>query len=236
LSAPEQQILKTASVVGEHFSVWAITVALEMCTESIEDLCDGLCERGRFITSTGIRELKNGLASASYAFKHSLYRQAVYRKLSDVSRSRLHRSLGERLSTLYSANRPELASELALHFEEGGDYERAVDYLLLTAENAARRFAHRDSIQILQHAQEFLPKLNMDVSVEREILIWKLIGDAHYALGEVIEAARAYEMEVAQAAQAGRTEAQVSALSRLAYAAPSRMQNGALPRASVPYK
>ena len=120
-----------------------------------------------------------------------------------MSRSRLHRSLGERLSTLYSTNRPELASELALHFEEGGDYERAVHYLLLSAENAARRFAHRDSIQILQHAQEFFPKLNADVRIEREILVSKLIGDAHYALGEVIEAAQAYEMEVAQAAQAG---------------------------------
>jgi DNA-binding winged helix-turn-helix (wHTH) protein/tetratricopeptide (TPR) repeat protein len=219
LSAPEQQVLKTASVAGEHFSVWAITDALEMGTERIEDTCEGLCERGRFITSTGIRELENGTTSASYGFKHSLYRQAVYRKLSDMSRSRLHRSLGERLSTLYSTNRPELASELALHFEEGGDYERAVDYLLLSAENAARRFAHRDSIQILQHAQEFFPKLSADIRIEREILVSKRIGDAHYALGEVIEAAQAYEMEVAQAAQAGRTEAQVSALSRLAYAA-----------------
>jgi DNA-binding winged helix-turn-helix (wHTH) protein/tetratricopeptide (TPR) repeat protein len=219
LSAPEQQVLKTASVVGERFSVWAITATLDMVTERLEDICEALSERGRFITSAGIRELENGIASASYDFKHSLYRQAVYRKLSDVSRSRLHRSLGGRLSTLYSTHRPELASELALHFEEGGDYERAAYYLLLTAKNAARRFAHRDSIQILQHVREFFPKLNAEIRIEREILVSKLIGDSHYALGEVIEAAQAYEMEVAQAAQAGCTEAQVSALTRLAYAA-----------------
>lgn len=219
LSAWEQQVLKTASVAGERFSVWAITPLLEADAERIEDVCEALAERGQFIKSAGVHELENSRPSASYEFKHSLYRQAVYRKLSDVSRSRLHRSLGERLSALYSTNRRELAPELALHFEEGGDYDRAVYYLLLTAENAARRFAHRDSIQILQHAREFFPKLNADTRVEREILVSKLIGDAHYALGEVIEAAQSYEMEVAQAAQSDWTEAQLSALSRLAYAA-----------------
>lgn len=219
LSAPEQQVLKTASVAGERFSVWAITSSLELDAERVEDICEALAERGQFIKSAGVQEVENATTFAYYEFKHSLYRQAVYRKLSGVARSRLHRSLGERLSALYSSNRRELAPELALHFEEGGDYERAVYYLLLTAENAARRFAHRESIEILQHAREFFPKLNEDTRLEREILVSKLIGDAHYALGEVIDAAQSYEMEVAQAAQADWTEAQLSALSRLAYAA-----------------
>ncbi len=218
LSAPEQQVLKAASVAGERFSVWSITAPLDMDAERIEEICEGLAERGQFIKPAGVHELENWTTSTHYDFKHSLYRQAVYRKLSNANRSRLHRSLGERLSALYSTNGPELASELALHFEEGGDYERAVHYLLLTAENAAKRFAHRDSIQILQHARQFFPRLNADVRTVQEILAWKLIGDAHYALGEVIEAAQAYEMEVDHAAQSGGTEAQVSALSRLAYA------------------
>ena len=40
-------------------------------------------------------------------------------------RSKLHRSLGERLMAACTAGRRELASELALHFEEGRDYEQA---------------------------------------------------------------------------------------------------------------
>ncbi len=219
LSGPEQQLLKTASVAGERFSVWAITPLLEADAERVEEICEALAERGQFIKSAGVHELENWTTFAYYEFKHSLYRQAVYRKLSEMSRSRLHRSLGERLSTLYSANRPELASELALHFEEGGDNERAVHYLLLAAENAGRRFSHRDSIKILQHARQFFPKLDPELRSEREILVSKLTGDAHYALGEVIEAAQSYEMEVAQAAQADWTEGQLSALSRLAYTA-----------------
>jgi len=218
-STEEQQLLRTASVAGERFSVWAIAPLLEKDAKAVEDISEGLVERDQFLKAAPFQELGNGETTACYEFKHSVYRQAVYRKLSVVTRSRLHRSLGERLSTAYSPSRPELASELALHFEKGGDYERAVHYLLLSAENATRRFADRDAIAIVRHAQEFFPRLSPEIAAKGEILASALIGNAHYALGEVTEAAKAYELEAAQAAQTGNTEAQLAALSRLAYVA-----------------
>ena len=60
----------------------------------------------------------------------------------------LRRRLGERLQTLCSPAKPELASELALHFEEGREFDQSSRYLILAAGNAARRFAHRESIQL----------------------------------------------------------------------------------------
>ena len=219
LSADEQQLLRTASVAGERFSVWAIAPLLKRDEAAVEDICEALVGRDQFLKAAPFEEIGAGETTACYAFKHSLYRHAVYRKLSSVSRSRLHRSLGEWLSSIYSHNRPELASALALHFEEGGNYERAVDYLLISAENAARRFADRDAIAIVRHAQEFFPKLSPEIRAQREIVASGVIGDAHYALGEVTEAAKAYELEAAQAAKVGDKEAQLAALSRLAYVA-----------------
>jgi len=219
LSAEEQQLLRIASVAGERFSIWAIAPLLEKDAEAVEDICEGLVAHDHFLKPAPFEELADGETSACYDFKHSLYRQAVYRKLSAVNRSRLHRSLGERLSSIYSRNRPELASTLALHFEQGGNYERAVFYLLIMAENAAKRFAERDAIAMVRRAQEFFPRLNSEIAAQREILALGLVGNAHYALGEVTEAARAYELEAAQAAKAGDKEAQLAALSRLAYVA-----------------
>src|SRR5215472_15472205 len=117
LSAPEQQVLKSASVAGERFSVWAITSILEMDNEHLEDLCEALTEGQQFIRSAGIHQLADGAASAHYEFRHSLYREVLYRRLSEVNRSKLHRRLGERLEGLCTPCKPEIASELALHFE-----------------------------------------------------------------------------------------------------------------------
>lgn len=219
LSAEEQRILKSGSAVGEHFSVWAISTTLDIEADQIEDYCEGLAQRQQFIKSAGIQELASGMVSANYEFRHSLYRQAIYKKLSNGNRSRLHRSLGERFGALYTPDKPELASEVAFHLEQGHDYEKAVQYLVIAAEDATRRFAHRNAIQILQHVLKLVLKLPSSTRAELEIKVLELIGEAHYALEEMNEAAQAYDMEVARASQAGLKRAEVHALGRLAYVA-----------------
>jgi tetratricopeptide (TPR) repeat protein len=85
----------------------------------------------------------------------------------------------------------------------------------LAAENAAARFAYRDCIQVLQHALEFIPRIQAQVRAELESQILEFIGDAHYALGAMAESAAAYESAASRAGQAGLKAAQVSALTCL---------------------
>jgi tetratricopeptide (TPR) repeat protein len=105
--------------------------------------------------------------------------------------------------------------KIALHFEAGRDYELAVRYLILAAENAAERFAHRDSIEVLQHALKLIPRVTHTTGVQLETQVLESIGDAHYALGSMADSAKAYQRAASLAAQAGLKAAQVSALSCL---------------------
>ncbi len=217
LSSAQQRLLKSASVAGERFSVWAITAALDIEPDQIEDLCEGLVENQQFLNASGIYPLANSEFSAHYEFRHSLYRQAIYKRLSDGSRSKLHRVLGQRLKALCIPGRQESASEVALHLELGYEYEQAIHYLMLSAENAQHRFAHGDAIRVLQHALKLVHEIASSTRVVLEIEILKRIGDAHYALGQILEATQAYQTEVDLAAQTRLAEEEVSALSRLAY-------------------
>src|SRR6266478_2064977 len=215
LSMSEQGILRSASVAGDRFSVWAVTGALEIESSRIEDACEVLAEKQQFIKAAGIHELANGEFSAHYEFRHSLYREVLYRQLSDVNRSKLHRLLGQRLKTLCTPSKPELAAELALHFEGGREYDQAISYLILAAENAARRFAYRDSIELLRHALELAQSLPARTRIELEIEVLQRMGDAHFALGAMSDSALAYETAAARAAEAGLRKTQVSALTSL---------------------
>jgi DNA-binding winged helix-turn-helix (wHTH) protein/tetratricopeptide (TPR) repeat protein len=216
LSPEEQRILQTGSVAGEHFSVWAAAAMTEISPAAVEVTCDRLASRQQFIRSIGMRVAPDGAPSAHYEFRHALYRQALYRSLSGLNRSQLHLSLSERLMPICDSGKPELASELALHFEQGRDYTRAVRCLMLAAENAAQRFAHRDSIQILRHALELASTLAPEAKPGLEIQISQRIGDAHYTLGELSDAGVLYKAAADQAAEAGLTKARVGALLRLA--------------------
>jgi tetratricopeptide (TPR) repeat protein len=216
LSEEEQHYLESCSVIGERFSVWAAAAMLDTSPISIEETCGRLAQRQQFIRFVGIHEAANGTDSAHYEFRHSLYRQALYRRLSSPNRSKLHQRLGEALMGAQPAGRRELASELALHFEQGRDYEQATRWLMLTAENDSRRFAHGDSIRVLQHALELASLLAGNIRPELEIQILQCIGDAHYALGAMSDSALAYKTAAARAAEAGLRPAQIDVLARLA--------------------
>ena len=215
LSEAEQRILERASVAGERFSVWAITTAADVSPEHVERVCEGLADRQQFIRSAGLQQLADESVSSSYEFRHSLYRGTVYERLSDAHRSRLHRMIGDRLKSLCTLGQQELAGELATHFEEGGDYRQAVDYLILSAANAVRRFAYRESIQPLERALALVPRCPAGTRAGLEILVRERLGDTHYWFGAMPDSARAYESAAARAVAAGLTAARVHALSCL---------------------
>jgi DNA-binding winged helix-turn-helix (wHTH) protein/tetratricopeptide (TPR) repeat protein len=217
LNPEELSILQSASVAGERFSVAAIEGMMDASGVLIEEVCDGLASRQQAIRSIGIHKAASGAASAHYEFRHSLYRQALYRGLSGLQRSKLHRSLGEYLMPICDAGKPDLAAELALHFEEGREYERAARFLMLAAQNATNRFSRRDSIQILRHALDLLRAFAPGTDPHVEIDILQRIGDTYYVLGEISHCAQSYEAAVDRAASAGLKTAQVAALLRLGF-------------------
>ena len=215
----EQALLTSGSVVGEVFSVWAVSGMLAAPPDEVESICDRLTEKGMFIRAAGIHMVPDGSSSAHYEFRHALVRESACRRLSNLNRSKLHRSYAERLRSAKSEVHPEMAAEIALHFEEARDYAEAVEYLVLTAEHAGRRFAHRDAIQVLHHARALIARIPEGHRASLEIGILRRIGDASYALGAMTDSVDAYEQAAAAAARTRQTAAQIESLISLAFAA-----------------
>ena len=216
LSPEDRRILQICSVAGERFSVWAASAMMDEPPSSIENRCDVLASRQRFIRLSGIHMAPDGSHSAQYEFGHSLYRQAFYRSLSRLNRSEFHMRLAERLMPICAAGKPEFASELALHFEAGRDYERAARCLILAAENTQKRFSYRDSIQILRPGLGLISGDGPPVRLELKIQILQRIGDTQFALGEMSASVESYEAAADLAAQAGLQTEQVSILLQMA--------------------
>ena len=236
LDEPEQRILKSASVAGRRFSAWAVAAMLDSGVAEIEDICERFAQRQQFLRPGRAFAVLGGAQSAQYEFRHSLYREALYRRVPLAQRSRLHRRLAEKAEELVTLPAPvalraatamtdpaavpdsrlELASELALHFEHGREFERAARYLILSAENAARRYAHRDAAAILEHALGLLSGIAAETARTLEIEILEHISDARYAVGDLDGSAKADGAAAALAEELGWKVAQVNALTRLA--------------------
>jgi DNA-binding winged helix-turn-helix (wHTH) protein/tetratricopeptide (TPR) repeat protein len=225
-SDEEQQLLSCASVAGQHFTAWSVATMLandasHVEESHVEEICDVLSRRQQFLKSLGTRELPNGVSTPEYQFRHALYREVLYRHLKPMQRVTFHSRLAAGLRGLRSPAEPEMSAEIALHLEEAREYEPAIQYLMLAAENATRRCAHQQSIAVLEHARELLPKVAREGGQALDLKILERIGNAYYALGDMAQSAHTYDDMARLAAEAGLLGAQADALMRSARSAES---------------
>jgi predicted ATPase/DNA-binding winged helix-turn-helix (wHTH) protein len=146
LSPDEQRLLEVGSIVGAEFTAAAVASTLAIEIEQVEACCEGLIRRGQWLQAREIETWPDGTVSGRYGFIHALYQEVAYQRVAPARRLRLHRQIGERLESGYGTQAQELAAELAVHFEYGQVYQKAVRYREQAAENAIRRSAYQEAI------------------------------------------------------------------------------------------
>jgi tetratricopeptide (TPR) repeat protein len=218
LNEQELQLLRAASVVGQRFSAWAVGALLDGDPGEREALCEQLAGRQQFLKRAGVQDLPDGSESLQYEFKHALYREVLYRQLPSTRLRQMHLRLAESMEAWAAPLGLSFLSELAVHFEDGRGYERAIKYLILASAEAARRYSHDDSLRLLRHAQQLLPQAGHDRAPELEVQILEKLSDALYAQGEMQQSADVDQRVAQLAAQRGLIVVQVNALTRLARA------------------
>jgi tetratricopeptide (TPR) repeat protein len=146
-----QRVLEVASVVGREFAVAAVAAGLQCPVEDVEAQCETLARQHHFLDDTGLAVWPDGTRVGSYRFQHALYQQVLYAQIGTARREQYHRHIGLRLEAGQGARVQESAAQLAVHFECGGEVERAVRYLQQAADNATRRNAHGELSQEFFH-------------------------------------------------------------------------------------
>jgi predicted ATPase len=121
--------------------------------------------------------------AARYGFLHALYQDVLYQRLTARRRQRLHQRIGEREEQAYGDRAREIATELAVHFERGRDYRRAIQYLQQAGENALRRSAYQEAIILLIKGLELLKTLpDTSERIQQELKLQIALGTALIAL------------------------------------------------------
>ncbi|SNY39093.1 helix-turn-helix transcriptional regulator [Paractinoplanes atraurantiacus] len=152
LSAEAQEVLRAAAAAGRYVGHRLLATACDLPERSL---------------LTALREcttrqlLTEGPQPYSYAFRHALVREAVYGDLLPGERMRLHAAIATALSGEQAA-----AGELAHHWFQAGDRERAFTTSLRAAAEAATACAFAES----------------DRLYERALQLWGEVGDPE-ALG-----------------------------------------------------
>jgi predicted ATPase len=146
LSPDEQGILQSASVAGFGFSAAAVAAADDLSLAAAEEQCAALARRMSFLQQTGEMEWPDGTVAACFRFRHEIFWEAVYRRITTARRAMLHQRVGEREERAYGDRSEEISAELARHFEQARDFHRMLKYREQAAQMALHRCASREAM------------------------------------------------------------------------------------------
>ena len=159
LSEAEQRLLEVASVAGVEFAAAEVATGLMAEEDRVEETCERLGRSGQWLQAAGVKEWPDGTISGRYSFLHAVRHEVVYAQLVEVRRVQLHRRIAAWKETAYGERIGEIAAELAVHWERGREYGKAVYYHRLAGEAAARAGAPQEALNHLRRGLELLTLL-----------------------------------------------------------------------------
>jgi predicted ATPase len=170
LAPDEKALLQQLSVIGRQFP---LSLIHQVITQPEADLY-------RLFASLQHKEFlyeQPAFPESEYLFKHALTQEVAYGTVLQEQRKAWHERIGQAMEALYPENLAEHYSELAHHYSRSDNIEKAVKYLHLAGQQAARRSANADAMRFLTDAWDLLQSLPETISRhEQELTILVVLG------------------------------------------------------------
>jgi tetratricopeptide (TPR) repeat protein len=170
-----QNVLTLASFVGNDFTLDAMCALTGIEENKLLELMDRMLKTG-LIKEREIRG--EGVCS----FADILVRDVVYDEVSLLRRKKLHGVVGCALEKVYAKKIDEHFGELASHFLESGDKDKALDYFLKAGDKAAKIYANIEASSYFQSALKLFEEKEGETREKARVL--ERLGDIKRLVGE----------------------------------------------------
>jgi class 3 adenylate cyclase/tetratricopeptide (TPR) repeat protein len=187
LADPLKLTLQGGAVIGRRFGTSLVCRVIKSAADEVVGNLQNLHGLDFVFPAASDPELM-------YSFKHALTQDVVYGGLLERRRRQYHNAAGLGLEEMYAGRLDEVVELLAYHFGSGGESEKAVDYAILAAEKAQRRWASTEALAFFEDALRRLQTLP-DVEVNRLRRIDAVVkqGELMLALGRNAQQVKALE-------------------------------------------
>jgi len=179
LAPDEKALLQQLSVIGREFPLGLVRQVIAQPEADLYRLLASLQHKEFLYEQPAFPEVE-------YIFKHALTQEVAYGTVLQEQRKALHEKTAQAIEVLYTANLDEHYSDLAHHYSRSGNAEKAVEYLGLAGQQAARHSANAEAINHFTTALGLLKTLPDTTARARQELALQL------SLGASLMATRGY--------------------------------------------
>ena len=179
LPAAERELLHTLAIVGKEFQLGLVREVLRLNSPHATDGGDD-DQLNRMLAELQLAEFIYEQPSAGdveYTFKHALTHEVAYNSVLTERRKAVHERTAQAVERTCAAQLDDHLAELAHHYRRSGNAAKAIDYLVLGAQQAISRGALTEGRDGLKASLELLEALPPGVErMRREAAIQVTLG------------------------------------------------------------
>ncbi len=200
LELVQRHILKVASVIGRLFTRAIIVECLPtLLPEEVNRSIRILLDR-EFI-------LPDPSPGGEYMYKHVLVADTIYSTLLKRERKELHGRVAETIEKLFANNLENQIDVLARHYFWSDRQERALHYLVLAGQKAARNYNSSQSQKYFEDALTVMSEVPH--TAQQDLLVHAGLGDALVLAGDYPATRAEYQLAVEAIAGNEKTNAEM---------------------------
>ena len=167
-------VLTLASFIGNEFTLEALEKIM-----GIEE--KRLIEIAKKMLGKGILKCANEYERDRYSFVSVLYRDILYEEVSPLKRKKTHGIVGSALEKLFAKKVEPHFGELASHYLESGDKEKALPYLMKAGEEAEGVYANTEAAWYYESALKLEEK---EDNIRENARVLEALGRAKHNNGD----------------------------------------------------
>jgi class 3 adenylate cyclase/tetratricopeptide (TPR) repeat protein len=187
LAAEQKELLQILAVIGRESSRRLLSRVVSIGDTQLERMLADL-QAGEFIYE------QPAAHDVEYVFKHALTQEVAYNELLIERRKQLHERAGQALEEIFAEQLDDHLSQLAHHYSQSDNVDKAIEYLGRAGQQALQRSAHADAITRLTAAIALLQKRPENRERIQRDLVFQL------SLSSALQSIKGYSSEEASGA------------------------------------
>jgi adenylate cyclase len=205
------ELLSIAAVEGESFTAQVLArVSGVDEREVVDNLANRLDRRHHLVSEQGVESF-DGRRVFRYRFRHALFQRYLYQHLSTAERELLHADVGQALEALCQGQTETIAVQLARHYSEARQTDKAVQYLLQAGNRSRRLYAYQEAIDHYLRALSLLSDDQETRGTALQLSLYEGLGKMYQRQARLGKATEAYGAVRRLAQAAGERAAEARA-------------------------
>ena len=181
LKPAQKRVLDLASAIGDRFDIELLGAVLGQDSLEVLETLNAVANSSSLVCSEG----------NYFKFDHSKIREAIYGEISTPLKKGYHARIAETIEAKFKGFKNIPVNELAYHYGQSGNKEKAIEYSLIAGEAALAQFSN---IEALKHFNYVLDVAsNFPEYSDKKSIALEMIGDSLSANCKFNQALEVYE-------------------------------------------